>query len=306
MRRIGIDLGTSQSRVYVQGRGLILDEPTMAVVQKVKGSKQPIKEGVIASFAICEAVLKLFIYQSVGRWWRWKPEVVLAVPVGSTPVERRAMKQAARGAGAKQAWLIETPMAAAIGAELPINEVGGCVVISLGAGVSEAAVISMNGVIAHASEKFGGVNFDEAIEKYLKKNKNIVIGQEAVAKLKKKITLKELDKEIVIKGRDTVTGLPRVGEITSKEMLAVNKAGIMGVVSVVKKALTKVLPELASDIIDRGMAMTGGMSRLAGLAQGLTKETDVPAYVVEEPELAVIKGIGIIIENWEKNKHLVS
>lgn len=322
-KRLGIDLGTANSLVWVAGEGIVLNEPTVVAVsvmdQKVVAvgneakimlgrtpgniiASRPMKEGVIADYAVTEAMLRFFITRSVGgRTW-FKPEVMICVPAGCTQVERRAALDATLSAGAKEAYLIDEPLAAAIGAGMPIAEAAGHMILDIGGGAAEAAVIALGGVVVHKSARVGGNKLDEAISDYIRRSHSLIIGDQTAEMIKLKIgSATKLPKEesLDVKGRDSLTGLPRTITITSSDVNAALSRPLAQIVGVVKAVLEETPPELSSDIIDRGIVMSGGTSTLRNLDTLLTREVGVPAYVAEEPMLCVVKGTGRAVENIE-------
>lgn len=320
-KRLGIDLGTANSLVWVADEGIVLNEPTVVAVsvidQKVVAvgneaktmlgrtpgnivASRPMKDGVIADYAVTEAMLKFFISRALGRRTWFKPEVMICVPAGCTQVERRAALDATLAAGAKQAYLIDEPLAAAIGAGVPIAEAAGHMILDIGGGAAEAAVIALGGVVVHKSARVGGNKLDEAIAEHIRRSHSLIIGDQTAEAIKLKIgSATKLPKEesMEVKGRDTVTGLPRTVLITSSDVTAALQRPLNLVVGVVKAVLEETPPELSSDIIDRGIVMSGGTSTLRNLDTLLTREVGVPAYVAEEPMLCVVKGTGRAIEN---------
>lgn len=320
-KRLGIDLGTANSLVWVAGEGIVLNEPTVVAVsvidQKVVAvgneaktmlgrtpgnivASRPMKDGVIADYAVTEAMLKFFITRALGRRTLFKPEVMICVPAGCTQVERRAALDATMAAGAKQAYLIDEPLAAAIGAGIPIAEAAGHMILDIGGGAAEAAVIALGGVVVHKSARVGGNKLDEAIAEHIRRNHSLIIGDQTAEAIKLKIgSATKLPKEesLEVKGRDSVTGLPRTVVITSSDVTTALQRPLNQVVGVVKAVLEETPPELSSDIIDRGIVMSGGTSTLRNLDTLLTREVGVPAYVAEEPMLCVVKGTGRAVEN---------
>jgi len=323
-KRIAIDLGTANSVVYVEGAGIVLNEPTVvavavperkvvAVGQEAKimlgrtpgniVASRPMKDGVIADYAITEAMLKSFIARVSGRTGLFKPEVMVCVPAGCTQVERRAALEATRAAGARSAYLIDEPLAAAIGAGIEIAEASGSMILDIGGGAAEAAVIALGGVVVTKSARVGGNKLDEAIADYVRRENSLVIGEQTAEEVKLKIgTATKLPKEEVVKvkGRDTVSGLPRTIELSSGAVHQAMERPLAQIVGVVKEVLEATPPELASDIIDKGVVMSGGTSLLRNLDKLITRETGVPAYVAEEPMLCVVRGSGKALENLDK------
>lgn len=320
-KRLGIDLGTANSLVWMAGEGIVLNEPTVVAVsiadQKVVAvgneakimlgrtpgnivASRPMKEGVIADYAVTEAMLKFFISRALGRRTFFKPEVMICVPAGCTQVERRAALDATLAAGAKQAYLIDEPLAAAIGAGIPIAEAAGHMILDIGGGAAESAVIALGGVVVHRSARVGGTKLDEAIADHIRRNHSLIIGDQTAEAIKLKIgsaTKLPKEEQMEVKGRDVVTGLPRTVTITSSDVTLALSRPLSQIVGVVKAVLEETPPELSSDIIDRGIVMSGGTSTLRNLDTLLTKEVGVPAYVAEEPMLCVVKGTGRAIEN---------
>ncbi len=320
-KRIGIDLGTANSLVWVVGQGLVMNEPTVVAVSiedmkvvavgneaktmlgRTPGNivaSRPMKDGVIADYAMTEAILKYFIQRAVGRRIVFKPEVMICVPAGCTQVERRAALDATRAAGAKQVYLIDEPLAAAIGAGVPIAEAAGNMILDIGGGSAETAVIALGGVVVHKSVRVGGTKLDEAISDYVRRNHALVIGDQTAEAIKIKIgsaTKLSREESMSVKGRDTVTGLPRTVNLTSNDVYQALSKPLAQIVGVVKAVLEETPPELAADIIDRGIVMSGGTSLLRNLDVLITREVGVPAYLAEEPLLCVVKGTGKAMEH---------
>lgn len=320
-KRIGIDLGTANSLVWVAGEGIVLNEPTvvavsmedMRVVAVGKDAKimlgrtpgnivatRPMKDGVIADYAVTEAMLKFFIQKAVGKSMILKPEIMICVPAGCTQVERRAVLDATLAAGARRSYLIDEPLAAAIGAGIPIAEASGNMILDIGGGAAEAAVISLGGVVVSQSTRVGGTKLDEAIADYVRRKHNLIIGDVTAEKVKMEIgsaTKLKRPEKIKIKGRDSVQGLPRTIEVTSDDITEAMSKPLSQIISMVKSVFEETPPELASDIIDKGIVMSGGTSMLRNLDELLTRETGVPCYIAEDPMLCVVKGTGTAIEN---------
>lgn len=320
-KRLGIDLGTANSLVWVAGEGLVLNEPTVVAISvddmrvvavgneaktmlgRTPGSiiaSRPMKDGVIADYAVTEAMLKFFIQKAVGKSWLFKPEIMICVPAGCTQVERRAALAATMSAGAGQAYLIDEPLAAAIGAGIPIAEASGNMILDIGGGAAESAVISLGGVVVHKSARVGGTKLDEAIADYVRRNHSLIIGDQTAELVKIKIgsaTKLAREESMNVKGRDTVSGLPRTIVLTSGDVNQALQKPLSQIVGVVKAVLEETPPELSSDIIDKGIVMSGGTSTLRNLDVLLTKELGVPAYAAEDPLLCVVKGTGRAIEN---------
>ena len=324
-RSLGIDLGTANSLVYLEGEGIVLDEPTVVAVsfndnrvlavgseaKKMLGrtpetisASRPLKDGVIANYRVTEAMIRYFIRKVLGSHF-FKPEVMICVPTGATQVERRAVLAATLQAGAKSVYLIDEPLAAAIGAQMTIAEASGSMIVDIGGGAVEVAVIALGGVVVHNSLRVGGNKIDEAIMSFLRKNYNLIIGDQTAEEVKIKIgSAIVLDKEekMEIKGRDSFLGLPRSMELTMTDIVKAIKPVLMQIVGVVKDVLEETPPELTRDIIDKGIVMSGGTSLLRNLDQLMTQETGVPCFVAPDPMLCVAKGAGIAIENIDLYK----
>lgn len=325
-KRIGIDLGTANSLVWVAGQGLLMNEPTVVAVSTEDGrivavgneakemlgrtpgnitASRPMRDGVIADYRVTEAMLKYFIQKVCGRVFLFKPEVMICVPAGVTQVERRAVLDATLSAGAKAAYLIDEPLAAAIGARLPIAAASGNMIIDIGGGSAEAAVICLGGVVVHKSVRVAGNKLDEAIAGYMKKKHNLLIGEttaeEAKIKIGSALVLDQIE-SMEIKGRDSVTGLPRAIETTSTEITEAIRPVLLAIVGAAKGVLEETPPELASDIIDKGIIMSGGTSALRNFDRLMTELTGVPCHVAEDPLMCVVRGTGIAIENLDLYK----
>lgn len=322
-RHIGIDLGTVNVLVWVKGKGIILQEPSVVaialndnkIVAVGKDARdmlgrtpetievaRPLRDGVIADYVVTEAMLRYFISKVSGRIRLLKPSIAISVPVGVTSVESRAVHDAAIQAGGREAYLIPEPLAAALGAGMPVNTPTGNLVVDVGGGTSEAAVISMNGIVEFASARVGGNRIDETIIAYIRRKYNLVIGDQTAEQIKISIGCAlPLDEElkIEVRGRDQVTGLPKTIQISSGEVTEAIAEPLATIVQVVKSVLEKTPPELASDVIDRGIVMTGGGSLLRSFDRLLTKETGVPCYVADNPVACVALGAGKALEDYE-------
>jgi rod shape-determining protein MreB len=316
--RIAIDLGTANVLVYDQGRGVVLQEPSVValredsektvIVEVGRAAREmygrtpeeievmrPLRDGVIADYFVTEAMLRYFIQKVSGRLNLRKPVVMISVPYGVTSVERRAVREAGLAAGAREVYLIHEPLAAAIGAGLPVGTPTGNLVVDMGGGSTEAAVVSMNGIVCAESLRVGGVHLDEAIVSYIRKKYNLVVGEPTAEAIKIKIgAATELKErlEMSIQGRDQVAGLPRTINLTSDEVAEALQEPLGAIVNVIRAVLAKTPPELASDIIDRGMALTGGGALLRDIDTMLTQETGVPAYVADNPIACTALGAG--------------
>ena len=319
-KRIGIDLGTANSVVFVEGKGVVLTEPTVvaldindftviAVGQAAKEmigktpdniiAKRPLRNGVIADSRVTEALLKYFINRALGYSRFFKPEVVISVPAGITSVEKRAVLKAALAAGAGKVNLIPEPLAAAIGAGLPIHTSSGNMIVNMGGGTAEIAVISLNGIVEFSSLRVAGDALNDAIIAYARKVHGLLIGEQTAEHIKITIgsAMKvEKPKSMEIKGRDSTGGMPRSLMIDSNEIAEALKMPLSQIIHAIKSVLERTPPELSADIIDRGMVMSGGTSMLTNLDKLFTKATGVPAHVADEPIYCVAKGTGVSLE----------
>lgn len=330
-KRIGIDLGTANTLVYLAGSGIVLNEPTVVAVtvennrvvavgndaKEMLGrtpgnieAMRPLRDGVIADYVITEAMLSYFIDKVCGRSRLFKPEVMVCIPSGVTQVERRAVLDASLSAGAKIAYLIDEPLAAAIGASLPIAQPAGHMIVDIGGGSTEAAVISLGGVVAHASARVAGNKIDESIAAYIKRKYNLLIGERTSEEIKIQIGNAMVDegqeKKMEVRGRDNVTGLPRTITITEREISEAIRPTLGQIIQAVKGVLEQTPPELASDIIDKGIVLSGGTSLLRNLDKLMTTLTGVPCHVAEDPLFCVVKGTGVALENIELYKRSIS
>jgi rod shape-determining protein MreB len=322
-KKIGIDLGTANVLVYVKGHGIVVQEPSMVAISMSDNKivavgeeartmlgrvpeaievLHPLRDGVIADYIVTEAMLRYFIERIAGRFRLFRPIVMVSVPVGVTSVEERAVRDAARQASGRESFVIPEPLAAAIGAGLPIDTPTGNMVVDVGGGTSEAAVVSMYGIVVAGSVRVGGLKFDEAIAGYIRRKYNLMIGEQTAEEIKIKIgsalPLEEV-LEMEVKGRDQVAGLPRTIKITSTEVTEALAEPLSSVVGVVKGVLEQTPPELASDIIDRGMVLTGGGALLRNADRMLTQQTGVPCYVAENPMACVALGAGRAIDIYD-------
>lgn len=318
---IGVDLGTVNVLIYVKGKGIVLQEPSVVaislrdnrIVAVGDGARdmlertsenievmRPMRDGVIADYVVTEAMLRYFIERAVGRRRFPGHKLMVSVPVGVTSVERRAVHEAALQTGAREAYLIWEPLAAALGADMPIGTPSGNMVVDIGGGASEAAVVSMNEIVVSSSVRIGGVRIDEAIVSYVRKKYNLMIGSPTAEEIKFRIgSALPLEEEMSmeVQGRDQVAGLPRTITLTSGEVTEAIAEPLSSIVAMVRSVLEKTPPELSSDIIDRGMAMVGGGALLRGIDRLLTSETGVPCYVAENPMACVSIGAGRALEN---------
>jgi rod shape-determining protein MreB len=320
-KQIGVDLGTVNIRVFVKGKGVVLHEPSIVAISVLENKivavgneartmlgrtpesievARPLKDGVIAEFDVTESMLRYFIEKVCGRFRLFRPEVMISVPVGVTSVESRAVRDAALQAGGKQAYLIPEPLAAALGAGLPTGTPTGNMVVDIGGGTTEAAVISMNDIVVSNSVRVGGNKLDEAIAAYIRKKYNLLIGDSTAEEIKIQIgSALPLDEDLVmeVRGRDQVAGLPRTIQVSSGEVTEAIAEPLAAIVGVVKGVLEKTPPELAADIIDRGMVIVGGGALLRQVDAMLTQATGVPCFVAEEPQLCVALGTGKAFES---------
>ena len=320
--KVGIDLGTANVLVYVQGKGIVIQEPSVVAVSddnrivavgedaremigRTPGNIQairPMKDGVIADYVITEAMLTHFLGKVRRRISFKKPDVMISVPAGVTSVEKRAVRDAALKAGAGTAYLIEEPLAAAIGANVPISGPSGNMIIDIGGGTSEIAVIALGGIVVSTSLRVGGNRFDEAIATYIRKKYNLMVGERTAEEVKIAIgTALPLERELQmeVRGRDLIAGLPRTIPITSSEVMEAIEAPLQQLVAAVRLVLEQTPPELSSDIIDKGMVMSGGGALLRNIDKLLTQVTGVPCHVAENPLDCVALGTGLALEHFD-------
>ena len=326
---IGIDLGTTNSLVFMKGKGVIMREPSVVAVDtkndtvKFVGSEakdvigktpgsimvvRPLKDGVIADFDVTAAMLRIFIKKACGPSLVFKPTVVICIPSGVTEVERRAVREAAINAGAGQVMIIEEPMAAAIGAGLPVQEPAGSMVVDIGGGTSEVAVISLNGIVASRSVRTGGDEFDQAIIAYIKRKFNLLIGERSAEKIKIEVgTAYKLDEDLTleVKGRNLINGLPKNAIISSEDVREALRESLEKIIEAVKETLERTPPELAADIIDSGITLTGGGALLRGLDKLISAETGIDVYVAENPLDCVANGTGYVLEHMDTLKEVL-
>lgn len=328
--KIGIDLGTTTVLVYVPKRGVIINEPSVVAVSTVdnqilavgKEAKdmlgrtpdtivayRPLKDGVIANYRMTEAMLRYFINKALGGGSRFfRPEVMVAVPGGITSTERRAVVDATIRAGARAAYIIKEPIVAAIGADIPIGSASGHMIIDIGGGTMEAAVISLGGIVASASVRIGGNKLDLAIQEFIRRKYSLFIGERTSEDIKIQIgaaipLTEKLSMEV--KGRDMVSGLPKIITVTSDDVTEAIQRELTGMIVALKEVLNNTPPELSADVMEKGMILSGGTSQLRHMADLFGEATGVPAYVAEEPWLCVVKGTGIALENLESYKRSI-
>jgi len=326
MKKIGIDLGTANSLVFLPGKGVVLQEPSVVAVameenrilaigdeaKEMVGRTpdairvyRPLKDGVIADFRVTQTMIKHFIDKVCGFWRFLKPELMIGVPAGITSTERRAVIEASLNAGAKQVYLAKEPILAAIGAGIPINSCSGNMIVDIGGGTSEIAVISLGGIVTCNSVRIGGDKMNYAISDYIKKKYNLAVGEQTAEEVKMKIgtALPEKDpKFLEIRGRDLASGLPRTIKISSNEIAEAISEILGEIIQVVKTVLRDTPPELSADIIDKGMIVSGGGALLRNIAERISRETGVPCFLAEDPLLCVAKGTGLVLENLEVYK----
>lgn len=326
---LSIDLGTANTLIYVPGKGIVLNEPSVVAIKedKIRGVKtiaavgmeakmmlgrtpgnitaiRPLKDGVIADFAVTERMLRYFIEKvHENKLLRPSPRILICVPCGSTQVERRAIRESASMAGAREVYLIEEPMSAAVGAGLPVDEAQGSMVLDIGGGTSEVAVISLNGIVYSASVRIGGDRFDEAIINYVRRNYGTLIGEATAERIKHEIGAaypgSEV-KEIEVKGRNLAEGVPRSFSLNSNEILEALQDPLSGIVGSVKVALEQTPPELGADVANRGIVLTGGGALLKDIDRLIAEETGLPVYIADDPLTCVARGGGIVLEILDK------
>ena len=321
--KLGIDLGTANTLVYVPGRGIVLNEPSVVAVSERDNrilsvgieakdmigrtpddivAYRPMRDGVIADYRVTEAMLRYFINKALGRWNMFKPEVMVSVPAGVTSTERRAVIEAAIRAGAKNAYVVKEPILAAIGAGIPIYEARGHMVVDIGGGTTDVAVISLGGIVASTSVKCAGNRIDQAISDYIKKTFNLAIGDKTAEDIKIKIgSAVPLEEELslTIKGRDFVAGLPRSVNVSTNEITKAIDKELREMVKAIKDVLQDTPPELSADIIDQGIIMTGGSSQLRNLPELVFRRTGVKALLAEDSLYCVVKGTGVALEHLD-------
>lgn len=328
-KKIGIDLGTANTLVFVQGKGVVINEPSVVAVSQEDNrilavgndakemigrtpdtivAYRPMKDGVIADYRVTEAMLRYFIDKTIGKIRLFRPEVMISVPAGVTSTERRAVVEAATKAGAKAAYVVKEPVLAAIGAGIPINEASGHMIVDIGGGTTDVAVISLGGIVASTSVKVAGNKLDQAIADFIKKNYNLAIGDRTAEEIKIKIgSAVPLEDELSmdIKGRDLMTGLPRIIEIRTPEITEAIADELREIVQAIKNVLHQTPPELAADIMERGIVMSGGTSLLRGIDELIFQETGVVAHIAEDPLLSVAKGTGLALEHLDVYKRSI-
>lgn len=325
-KKIGIDLGTTTTLVFVPGAGIVLNEPSVVAVS-VSDNKilavgndakemigrtpesiiayRPMKDGVIADYRVTEAMLRYYIRKSMGKWTLFRPDVMISVPAGVTSTERRAVVEAAVNAGAKNAYVVKEPILAAIGAGIPIHEPRGHMIVDVGGGTIDVAVISLGGIVASTSVKCAGNRLDHAITDYVKKTFNLAIGDKTAERIKIEVgSAVPLEEELVmaIRGRDLLTGLPRTAEVKTNEIVKATARDLREMIKAIKDVLQETPPELASDIIDKGIIMTGGTSQLRNFPELVLRRTGVKAVLAKEAPYCVVKGTGIALNHLDVYK----
>lgn len=322
-KKLGIDLGTTTVLVYVPKRGIVINEPAVVAVSKEDKSvlavgkeakdmlgrtpetiiaERPLRDGVIADYKTTEAMLRYFISKALGGVRIFRPEVMIAVPGGITSTERRAVIDAALAAGAKAAYIIKQPIVAAIGANIPIGSPSGHMIVEIGGGTAEMAVISLGGIVASTSVRIGGVKFDHAIMDYVRRRYNMAIGERTAEEVKIRCgSAMFLEDKLYheVKGRDMVTGLPKTVEVSSDDVTEALAPHLEGIITALKEVLHETPPELAADVMDKGIVLSGGSSQLRNLDRLIAEATSVPTYVADDPQLCVAKGTGLALENLD-------
>ncbi len=329
IRKIGIDLGTANTLVFVPGKGIVVNEPSVVAVSMIDNkvlavgnqakemlgrtpegivASRPMKEGVIADYRVTGAMLKYFINKVSGKVRLMRPEVMISIPAGVTSTERRAVIDAAVKAGAKTAYVVKEPLLAAIGAGIQVHNAMGNIIIDIGGGTSEIAVISLGGIVAAHSARVGGNKLDQAISDYIKRKYGLVIGERTAEEVKMTIgSAIALVKEeyMEVRGRDLMGGLPKIVRISSNEVTEAIQDELREIINAIKKVFQETPPELAADVIDKGMVISGGGALLRNIDQLITKTIGVPCYIADDPLFCVIKGIGIALENLELYKRTI-
>lgn len=329
IKKIGIDLGTTYTLVHLPKRGIIINEPSVVAISQTDKTilavgdqakemlgrtpdtiiaRRPLKDGVIADYKTTEAMLRYFINKALGGFRVLRPEVMVAVPAGITSTEKRAVIDATIAAGARAAFIIKEPIAAAIGANIPIGSASGHMIIDIGGGTSEIAVISLGGIVTCTSVRIGGNKFDKSIMEFIRKKYNLAIGERTAEQIKIEIgSALYLDEKMMteVRGRDMVAGLPKTLVITSNDVTEAIQKELEGIITAIKSVLYNTPPELSADVINKGMILSGGSSQLRNLDQLISRATGVAAYVADDTQLCVAKGTGITLENLEAYKRSI-
>lgn len=326
VRKIGIDLGTANTLVFIPGEGVVINEPSVVAISLFENkvlavgneakemlgrtpdtivASQPLRDGAIADYRVTEAMLRYFINRVAGKVRFIRPEVVLSIPAGVTSTERRAVVDAAMKAGAKAAYVVKEPILAAIGAGIPIHTAQGNMIINIGGGTSEIAIISLGGVVASHSARVGGNKIDQAISDYIKRKYSLAIGDRTAEEVKMKIgsAIAQVKEEhMEVRGRDLMGGLPKTITIASNEITEAIQDELREIINCIKQVLQETPPELAADIMDKGMVLSGGTAQLKYLDQLIAKTINVPCYVADDPAYCVVKGTGIVLDNLDVYK----
>lgn len=330
IRKIGIDLGTANTLVFIPQKGIVIDEPSVVAIAvddnkilaigaearemlgrtpEVIKTYKPLRDGVIADYQVTAAMLKYFMDKVIGPWRLFKPDLIISVPVGITSTERRAVIGAARQAGAKEAYVAREPILAALGTGVPINSAGGNMIVNIGGGTTEVAVISLGGIVAWSSVRVAGNKMDEAIADFIKRKYNLAIGERTAEEIKIKIgsALSTKNKnEMEIRGLDLTEGLPKNIVINSNEIAEAIDSPLKEIIQAIKSVLSETPPELAADIMERGMIVAGGGALLNNINELITKMTGVPSYTADEPLYSVAKGTGVILDNLDLYKKSIT
>ncbi|MFZ2414826.1 MAG: rod shape-determining protein [Minisyncoccia bacterium] len=326
IRKLGIDLGTANTLVFVPKKGIVINEPSVVAISvddnkvvaigaearemlgrtpEIIRTYKPLKDGVIADYRVTKAMLRYFINKAMGNWHIFQPDVMISVPVGITSTEKRAVIDAAREAGAREAYVVKEPILAALGANIPINSAAGNMIVNIGGGTTEVAVIALGGIVASASVRVAGNKTDEAIVEYIRKKYNMAVGERTAEEVKMKIgtALPMREKsELEIRGLDLTEGLPRNLTLSANEIAEAINGPMKEIIQAVKNVLSETPPELAADVMDRGMIVSGGGAQLRNIDELLRKATGVNAYIAEEPLFCVAKGTGVVLDNLEVYK----
>lgn len=326
VKKIGIDLGTTNTLVFVPGKGLVVNESSVVAISILDNKiiavgnyakemvgrapdsiivSRPLRDGVIADYRITEAMLKYFITKAVGRFGFYKPEILVSVPAGITSTERRAVIEATINAGAKTAYLVKEPVLAAIGAKIPINSPIGNLILNIGGGTSDVAVISLGGIVSWSSARVGGNKIDQAIVEFVKKKHGLAIGERTAELIKIAIgnaTKQTSEEKVNVRGRDLTTGYPKTIELSSNEITDAMQEQLREIVQTVKNVLQETPPELCADIMDKGIVISGGGALLKNIDTLITRITGVPARIADDPLFCVVKGTGVVLDNLEVYK----
>ncbi len=329
IKKVAIDLGTTNVLVHIPKRGIVINEPSVVAISKEDGkvlavgieakemigrtpdtivAERPLKDGVIANYRTTEAMLRYFINKALGGMRVFRPEVMIAVPAGITSTERRAVIDAAMAAGARAAYIIKEPVVAAIGADIPIGSASGHMIIDIGGGTAEIAVISLGGIVSCGSVRIGGTRFDASISEHIRRKYGLAIGDRSSEEVKIKVgSAMYMDEPVSmeVKGRDVITGLPRTITVTSDDTTEALQHDLEGLIEAIKDVLHRTPPELSADVMDKGIIMSGGSSQLRNLDELIAHATGVACYVADEPLLCVAKGTGIALENLENYKRSI-